>query len=174
MNTLLRVRFAYGRLLLLCGWIAGVITFATMCLIVANVVSRYAIGVPIAGTLELTEGALPLIIFLALALTQYDGGHIRVTLVTDRLPPAAARALAVIAMLAGVVLFAWAAWAGWLAAGRSFAMGEMERGSIRFPLWPIKYAVCAGMVILSVQFLVDAACVATGMKPREINPEEVE
>lgn len=174
MNALLRVRSAYGRLLLLCGWIAGLITFATMCLIVGNVVSRYAVGVPIAGTLELTEGALPLIIFLALALTQHDGGHIRVTLVTDRLPQPVARVLAVIAMLAGVVLFSWAAWAGWLAANRSFAIGEMERGSIRFPLWPIKYAVCFGMILLSVQFLIDAVCVAAGMKPQEINPEEVE
>ena len=163
MNTLLRFRSAYGRLLTLCGVIAGVITFAMMALVTVNVVSRYAFNRPIAGAFELTEGALPIIIFLSLALTQYHGGHIRVTLLTDRLGPAIGRAAMVIAMLAGAVLFAWAAWAGWLAAAKSLTIGEIERGSIRYPIWPIKYAVCFGMFLLSLQYLIDAACAAMGI-----------
>ncbi|MCD1619337.1 TRAP transporter small permease [Salipiger manganoxidans] len=174
MNTLTRVRTAYGRFLTLCGWVAGAATFAMMCIVVANVVTRYTLNSPIAGTLELTEGALPLIIFLSLALTQFHGGHIRVTLLTDRLPHGLARALSVIAMLAGAVLFGWAAWAGWLSAEKSFAIGEMKRGSIRYPVWPIKYAVSFGMALLTLQFLLDALCVAAGMTPAKPDPEEVE
>lgn len=96
------------------------------------------------------------------------------TLVTDRLSEPAARTLAVIAMLAGATLFAWAAWAGWLSAEKSVAIGEMKRGSIRYPVWPIKYAVCAGMALLTIQFLIDAACAAAGMKLHEADPGEVE
>lgn len=174
MDRLVRIRLAYGRLLTCCGWVAAIVTFAVMCLIVTNVILRYGFGTPIAGTLELTEGALPLIIFLSLALTQFHGGHIRVTLLTDRVPPSMARGLGVLAMLAGAVLFAWAAWSGWLAAEKSMAIGEMKRGSVRYPVWPIKFAVCFGMVLLAVQFLIDAACVAAGMKLHESDPEETE
>ncbi|MEI4470124.1 TRAP transporter small permease subunit [Frigidibacter sp. MR17.24] len=165
MNTLTQVRAGFGRFLTLCGWIAGAVTFAVMCLTLANVVSRYGLSRPIAGSLELTEAALPLIIFLSLALTQFHGGHIRVTLLTDRLPAGAARAAQVLALLAGALLFAWAAWAGWLSALKSLAIGEMERGSIRFPVWPIKFAVCFGMALLTVQFLIDAVCTAAGLTP---------
>ncbi|ETX13366.1 hypothetical protein OCH239_10625 [Roseivivax halodurans JCM 10272] len=174
MTTLFLVRSVYGRFLTLCGWVAGVATFAMMCLVTVNVVTRYAFNRPIAGTLELTEGALPLIIFLSLALTQFHGGHIRVTLLTDRLPQGLARGLSVLAMLAGAVLFAWAAWAGWLSAEKSFAIGEMKRGSIRYPIWPIKYAVSFGMALLTLQFLLDALCTAVGMTPASPDPEEVE
>lgn len=174
MESLIRFRSAYGRLLTLCGWIAAAVTFAVMCLVVANVVLRYGFNTPIAGTLELTEGALPLMIFLSLALTQYHGGHIRVTLLVDRLPEGLARALGVLAMLAGALLFAWATWAGWLSALKSLDIGEMKRGSIRYPIWPIKFAVAFGMAALAVQFVIDALCVAAGMQLHEPQPEEVE
>ncbi|MBU1314536.1 MAG: TRAP transporter small permease [Alphaproteobacteria bacterium] len=172
MTTLFRVRMAFGRVLLACGWIAGAVAFSMMVLVVANVISRYGLNIPIAGTLELTEGALPLIIFLSLALTQYDGGHIRVTLLTDRLPRLGARSLSVLALLAGAVLFAWASWAGWLSAEKSFLIGEMKRGSIRYPVWPIKFAVSFGMALLTIQFLIDALCVAAGLKLPHDMPEE--
>lgn len=173
MDNLLRFRSAYGRLLTLCGIIAGIVTFAIMLLVTVNGVARYLFNSPVAGAFELTEGALPIIIFFSLALTQYHGGHIRVTLITDRLGPMMARAAMVLAMLAGAVLFAWAAWAGWLAAAKSLSIGEVERGSIRYPVWPIKYAVCFGMALLSLQFLIDALCAAVGLDPHANDPEEI-
>ncbi|SMX32840.1 TRAP transporter small permease subunit [Actibacterium lipolyticum] len=152
----------YGAFLTLCGTVAGALTFGVMCLVVANAVMRYGFNRPIAGTLELTEGALPFMIFLSLALTQFHGGHIKVVLLTQALSPALARAAKVFAMLLGAVLFAWAAYAGWLMAVKSFAMGELERGSIRFPIWPVKFAVFFGLMLLSIQFFLDAIYCALG------------
>ncbi|CCF18323.1 conserved hypothetical protein; putative TRAP-type C4-dicarboxylate transport system, small permease component; putative membrane protein; putative Tripartite ATP-independent periplasmic transporter, DctQ component; putative exported protein [Pseudorhizobium banfieldiae] len=172
MLTLSRIRTGFGWLLTTFAWISSAVAFCVMVLVVANVVSRYGFNMPIAGTLELTEGALPLIIFLSLAITQYHGGHIRVTLITDRAPESIARALTIFALLAGALLFGWATWAGWLSAEKSFAIGEMKRGSIRYPVWPIKYAVSAGMALLTVQFLIDALWVASGRQlPHEL-PED--
>lgn len=162
MQTIARLRLIYGRFLNLCGLIAGVITFAVMCLVVTNALMRYGLNQPVKGTLELTEGALPLMIFLSLALTQFEGGHIKVVLLTQHLAPGGQRALKVIAMLMGAGLFAWAAYAGWLMAEKSYRIGELERGSIRFPIWPIKGAVFFGLLILSVQFFIDAIYCALG------------
>lgn len=162
MENLLRVRQSYGGLLTLCGLIAGWLTFAVMLLVVGNVVLRYGFNRPVPGTLELTEGALPLIIFLSLALTQYHQGHIKVVLLTQHLPAGLRRVLRVIAMLAGAVLFAWAAWAGWEAGLKSLKIGEMERGAVRYPLYPIKFAVSFGMILLTLQFLLDALSFTLG------------
>ncbi|MCT4370059.1 TRAP transporter small permease subunit [Yangia mangrovi] len=162
MQTLETLRRRYGAFLSLCGTVAGVLIFAVMLLVVANVVMRYAFNQPVAGTLELTESALPLIIFLSLAMTQMHGGHIKVVLLTQRLPVGLARAAKVLAMLAGCVLFAWAAYAGWVMAAKSFAIGELERGAIRFPIWPIKFAICFGLALLAIQYLLDGIWVALG------------
>lgn len=174
MQTIDLLRRRFGEFLGLCGTIAGALTFAVMCLVVANAVMRYGFNRPISGTLELTESALPLMIFLSLALTQFDGGHIRVVVLTQHLPQGLQRGLTVAAMILGAVLFAWAAWAGWNLAMRSLAMHEMERGSIRFPLWPVKFAVFFGLGLLAVQFLIDAIHAALGGTPHTPQAEQQE
>lgn len=174
MNALLSLRRGYGALLGLCGLVAGFVTFAVMLLVVANALMRFGFNAPIAGTLELTEAALPLLIFLSMALTQYEGGHIKVVLLTQRLGPGARRALTVLAMLLGAALFAWAAYAGWNMVARSFAINELERGSIRFPIWPVKFVVFLGLAMLSVQFLLDALTAAFGAPLPQAHAEEVE
>ncbi len=162
MSQFERLRRAYGALLTLCGLIAGAVTFLVMCLVVGNALLRYSLNAPISGTLEITESALPFMIFLALALTQYEGGHIKVVLLTQSLPAGPARAIRVLAMLLGLAFFAWAAWAGWLMVLKSWTIGELERGAVRFPLWPVKGVVFLGLALLAVQFLLDAVWAALG------------
>jgi TRAP-type C4-dicarboxylate transport system permease small subunit len=174
MQTFESLRQIYGRVLAICGLIAGGITFAVMCLVVTNALMRYGLNQPVKGTLELTEAALPLMIFLSLALTQFHGGHIKVVLLTQHMAPGAQRTLKVLAMLMGAALFAWAAYAGWLMAEKSFRIGELERGSIRFPIWPIKGAICFGLLLLSVQFLIDAIYAALGGNLNDGEGEAVE
>lgn len=174
MERLEAIRRAFGKLLEGCGVAAGIATFAIMGLVVANALLRYGFGAPIAGTLEITESALPFVIFLSLALTQYQGGHIRVVLLTQHLPPGPARAVRVVVLLAGLGLFAWAAWASFGMAAKSFAIGEMERGAVRFPIWPVKMVVCVGLLLLAIQFLLDALYAALGGSLPDSEPEQVE
>ncbi|MEO4042791.1 TRAP transporter small permease subunit [Hoeflea sp. CAU 1731] len=164
MKNLERLRASYGVVLTQCGLLAGILTFAVMCLVVANALLRFIFNAPIAGTLELTESALPLMIFLSLALTQLKGEHIKVVLLTQHFQAPLQRFVKVIAMLLGALLFAWAAYAGWNMAMKSFAIGELERGSIRFPIWPVKFAVFFGLALLAIQFLLDAIYCAMGGK----------
>ncbi|KMK65926.1 TRAP transporter small permease subunit [Puniceibacterium sp. IMCC21224] len=174
MQTFARLRESFGLLLSFCGLIAGALTFAVMCLVVTNVLMRYGFNAPVKGTLELTESALPLMIFLSLALTQFEGGHIKVVILTQHLAPGGQRATKVIAMLLGAGLFAWAAYAGWIMTEKSYRIGELERGSIRFPIWPIKGAVFFGLLMLSIQFLIDAIYCALGGTLPDSEAETVE
>lgn len=159
------VRAAYGRALFVAGGIAGIVTFAMMVLVVANVVMRSFADAPIDGTLELTQSALVILIFLSLALTQYEGGHIHVVVLTQRLPRPLRRVARFLAMLLGLVFFAWATVGTTDFALRSFAINEQEWGSIRYPIWPIKFVVAVGLFALAIQFLIDTVGALIGALP---------
>lgn len=158
----LRMRAFYGRILLAAGTLAGAVTFLMMVLVVANVVMRSFFDVPVDGTLELTQSSLVVLIFLSLALTQYEGGHIHVVLITGRLPAGLQRLMNFIAMALGFAFFAWATYAAFGLAMRSYAIGEQQWGSIRYPLWPVKFISFAGLLALAVQFFIDALGVLIG------------
>lgn len=160
-----RLYRSFGRFLTWLGVLAGLITFAVMWLVVANSLMRKIFNQPIQGTYEITESALVLMVFLALAYTQYQRGHIRVTLVTRHLPMTLQHWLYVAGLTVGFLFFAWCGYAAYLDAHQAYVVGEQEWGLIRFPLWPIKFCLFGGIVLISLQYLLDAirhAFVATG------------
>lgn len=163
MSAFQRLYRGYGRLLRGVGLISSAATLLTMALVVANIIGRYLFNKPVVGTLEFTESLLVLIIFCSVALTQYEGGHIRVNLITRRLPPSVQRIFTVIAMLAGCAFFTWCSYAGWRFAVEAYSFNEQEWGEIVFPLWPMKFVVFFGLATLALQFLLDA--IAETMMP---------
>ncbi len=86
---------------------------AILGLVVAAVVMRYAIAAPFRFTEELSGLLLSAMAFLALPFAMAGNANIRVTLVTDKLPPAARRIawfLGQCVMLAFCGVFAWESW----------------------------------------------------------------
>jgi TRAP-type C4-dicarboxylate transport system permease small subunit len=154
-SGLQRLRQAYGRFLHAFGLASAVSTFAMLVLVVANVIGRYLFNAPITGAFEITESLLVVVIMLGLGLTQYHDGHIRVTILTRRMPPAWARLAKICALLLGAVFFAWCAYASWKFAYESYSFNEQEWGTITFPLYPFKFVVFLGVVLLGIQFLLD-------------------
>jgi TRAP-type C4-dicarboxylate transport system permease small subunit len=163
MSAFQRLYRGYGTMLRGFGLISAASTFLMMVLVVANIIGRYLFNKPLTGTLEFTESLLVLVIFLSVALTQYDGGHIRVTLLTRRVPKASARVLTVFSMLAGAAFFGWCSYASWKFALQSWSFNEQEWGTVVFPLWPVKFVVFVGITLLAIQFLLDA--IAETMMP---------
>lgn len=171
MSNFERFYRGYGSFLRAMGFISSIATFGMMVLVVCNVCSRYLLNRPITGTLEITESLLVVVIFLAVGITQYEGGHIRVTLLTRRMSPRMAHAANVLCMLCGALFFAWCAYATWYFAMQSYSFDEHEWGSIVFPLYPIKFVIFAGMVMLAFQFLLDA--IAENIIPIKADQEHV-
>lgn len=84
---------------------AALILFA-MLLVSAEVISRKFFNMPIPGQLELGELLMPPIIFLAIAHTQSTGGHVRMTIVIDHMPPAWRHAAEIIVKLLAIAVYA--------------------------------------------------------------------
>lgn len=162
MSSFAHLQRRFAGLLFACGLIAGAMIFLMMLLVVANALLRFLFNEPIAGTLEITESLLTILIFLSLALTQYEGGHVRVLLLVKHFPASIRRAAKFTAMVLGVIFFAWCTYAAWGFAMKSWVMDEHEWGTIQFPLYPVKFVVVAGLLLLTIQFLFDAIAVALG------------
>ena len=135
--------------------LSGVILFFMMFLVVANTMSRKFFNAPIFGAFEVTQSLLTLAIFLSIAYTQREGGHINVDVLSRHFSKGAQSVMQLIAPLFGVVCFVWATYANWIFAYESYLTNEQEWGAITYPIWPVKMAMCAGLGLLAIQFFAD-------------------
>jgi TRAP-type C4-dicarboxylate transport system permease small subunit len=139
-----------------CAVVAGFLLFALMWLICVNAFSRKLLNAPVVGTLELTEAIMPFVILLPMAFTQFRRGHIRVTLLTRHIPFNTRHILHIAAFVIGGIFFCWVAWATAGFAMRAWNVGETAWGLIRIPLWPTKWVISIGAMLLAGQFFLDA------------------
>jgi TRAP-type C4-dicarboxylate transport system permease small subunit len=95
------------RLLALAG---GAILLFLMGFIVVDVVLRYVFNAPFSSSKEITEFAMSLIVFLAIAYCGWTGGHIAVDLFERWLDRPALRFLPAANSFIGAALFAVIAW----------------------------------------------------------------
>lgn len=147
----------YGKLLLAFAIVAGLATFAIMWIIDINAFSRRLFNAPLPAGVELTQSLLPAVILLPFGYALLTRQHVNTVVLTSRLSPTFRRVLHVFWMLVGFVLFAAVTYGSFQYAMRSYNMNEQVWGAtIRFPLWPSKFAVSLGAVLICIQFLLEA------------------
>ena len=147
---------AFGRLVSLMAVVSGAIIFSIMVIVATNVFLRRFFNAPLEGTLEVTELLMPFAIMLPMAYAQLQLSHIRVTILSSRLPLSLGRNLYAFALCAACIFFGWATLASGEYALKSWEINERVYGAtIILPLYAAKFAVSAGLLLLSVQFLFD-------------------
>lgn len=133
---------------LLCGLLSGTALFAIMALTFFDVLGRKFADNSIAGSLELTELLMVVVIFGALPLVSARGEHVEFDSLDPYLPQWLRRAQALLVhLLCGVVLLALA-WLMWRTGGQFLDNGETT-AQLRILKAPFIY----GMAVL---------CAATG------------
>jgi len=68
------------------GWVGCVLIYMMVALVTVHVFGRFLLGKPILGVIELVELAMVIIAFFAIPYTAMMRGHVRVDVVTSRLP----------------------------------------------------------------------------------------
>ena len=111
--------------------------------------------VPFPGTVESVESLLVVSVYFGVALVALEAGHVNVTIGTDRLPVGGRHLLDAAANLLAAVVFGFLAGGAVAEASRSIALLEFRLGVYRFPLWPFKTLFAAGLVLLTVQLLLN-------------------
>lgn len=127
----------------------------SMLLGVADVVGTKFLGLPVPGTLEVTESTMVLIVFGALAYTQERRGHIRVELLHAHVGPRAKSFMDAVTHVIAFVFFALLAWQGIGEVLYSWEIREATMGTVRFPLYPARFLLVLGTVLLLLQLALD-------------------
>ncbi|MFC1985283.1 TRAP transporter small permease subunit [Chloroflexota bacterium] len=122
-------------------------------LVVVDVSLRYLFAKPIPGALESTELLMPWVCLLGLAYTLARGGHVRVTLILDRLPLRLQLWGEVFACVIGLSLCVPLTYYSWLHFWEAFMIREYMDALVKLPWYPAKLAMPIGFFALSVQFM---------------------
>ena len=128
---------------------AGMVT--AMFLGAGDVVGTQFFGWPIPGVLEITESTMTLIVFGALAYAQIRRNHIRVELIYSHMGPRTRAAMDVAANVAAIIFFGFLLSEAIAEGMTSWRIRETADGLIQFPLYPARWILISGTVMLLLQ-----------------------
>lgn len=129
---------------------ASMILFA-MLLVSAEVISRKFFNAPIPGQLELGELLMPPIIFLAIAYTQSTGGHVRMTVVIDHLPPAWRHVTEIVVKVLAIAVYAVLCYHSAKYAFRTWEFHDVTMSPPYFVIWPSAIMVPIGIFLVTLR-----------------------
>ena len=139
-------------------WATRGVSFAGMFLLIplmlltsSEVVSRYLWDYPLPGTLELSSYMLSIFILLGVAYTQQAKGHVKVTMLTTRLPRRVRLALEMLTTLLSIYIVSILAWQGWVVGIEEKAVSDM----LRIPQMPFKMLVSVAGALLTLELILD-------------------
>lgn len=136
------------------NWMAAAAIIAVMVIVCINVVGRGVFGSPLKGTVDIVSLLGALVIAGAIAYTQVLKGHIRITLLVEKLPDRIRYIIASIIDLIGLALFAIISWQTILFARDTYDIGELSE-VLKVPLTPFAVVVTVGCIALTLVLLVD-------------------
>jgi TRAP-type transport system small permease protein len=166
-NAAHKLEWAVGRLSLLMGFLAALCIIAITVSTLAEVFYRYFLGRSFLGVIELVEMLMAFIFFALMSYTQHLKGHLRLTLLTDRLPPKAQLGLDVFVLMLVLGFVTIMAWQAWDEAIISTQRRQIRFGAIEYPLWPGKIAAAAAVAVMCLQLLVDLLVRMAALTGRE-------
>lgn len=141
----------FDRFLRLLALASGAILVLLMVFIVADVVLRYVFNAPFSSSKEVTEFAMALVVFLAIAYCGWTGGHIAVDLFEKALDRPSLWWLPAVISFAGALLFAVIAWRAVL---ETIATLPQISNMLRMPHYPFRFVVAFGSAMFALVMLI--------------------
>lgn len=129
---------------------------------VVDVLVRWISRSSVPGMIEVAETALVTSVFLGLAWTSMQGGHVAVTIVTDRLRPQLARIVSSLIWFLNAGMLAWMAYASVLRALLSTQLNETRFGLVQWSVWPLRWIIAVGLLLWTVVAIVNLVRVLSG------------
>jgi TRAP-type C4-dicarboxylate transport system permease small subunit len=146
------------------GYLAAVCLTFICVLITAQIIGRLVdrtavamgggrIGLAVPGLSEISGFLLVGASFLGLAYTFVHGGHIRVTLLIGRFPPAPRAWVEVLCLSIALALCLYLAWNLYWLLDDSITFNETSYGLLRIPLWIPQTAMLAGVILFCLALI---------------------
>ena len=141
-----------------------------MLLTTSDVIGRSIFNRPIAGTFEITQFMLAIIVLLGIGYAQQTRQHVRVELFVDKLLPRGRIAVDIIFTLIALIFVALLAWQGWK---ESFVAIKMETASdiLKIPSYPFEFLIAVGAFLLALELLIKVINDIRGFKAGKVEEE---
>ncbi len=155
------------RLFEVTGYLAGLFMIGTLLAVLSSIFGRFIPALDLQGADAYAGYCMAASAFLALATTLRRGEHIRVTLIINRLSPAAYRWLDMFCHLLALAVSTTLAWYSIRLVRQSLAFNDVSTGLDATPLWIPQIGMAVGTTMLALAFAVDLVDVISGVKVRE-------
>ena len=146
------------------GIVAGLLLFYLIIGIGLDVTLRAVTGRGIPSVAEYADIVLVGLVYLSLARTQADGGHVASELVAMRLPPRLRVALELLGLIVVLGFLAGLTWFALETAIGSYQRGEYRLGLTGALIWPARWAIVVGLIAWQLQLLVRGADLVQGLR----------
>ena len=167
MSLLARVLAGLDALSRACGYVAAALVVGIAALILAEIFCRTVLNVSLSFAWEYSAYFLAVSIFLAAAFTLRTGGHVRVMLLSQNVPPRTAHRLDLLATAAGTAAAGWLAWSLAAFAWRSWATGSTSATIDETPLVYPQAAMAFGAALLTLQLAARMVRLLAGDPPED-------
>ena len=145
------IRSAVRWLTRVAAYLGMILLIPMMLLTSAEVVGRGLWDRPIPGTLEMSSYMLAIFLLLGIAYTQQVKGHVRVTMLTSRLPERAREVLGICTTLLTLFIVVILCWQGWQVGIEETTVSDM----LRIPQRPFRLLVSVGAGLLALELILD-------------------
>lgn len=153
-NTLERINQGANAVLVAISAVA-LISMAFM--VTYDVFVRNVFNAPLPASVEISQLMEPYVVFLPFAYTLAIGAHVRVTLLTMRLPQVLFLSSEVLVYLLDLLFFSLLAYFSWQEFMESWAVDEIMLAAIKLPWWVGKFSMPLGMLFIALQCVVQLA-----------------
>ena len=166
------LRSVLDRLYLYCGYLAAAFMVGIGLCILAQILWRVG-----GRTLDATEASgfcLAASIFFGLAHTLRHGAHVRINLLTSKLPARWRHGADILNALLGTAVTGFLAWNLWLLTLQSFNFRDVSPGLLAMPMWIPQSGAAIGVSALAIALLDELFWLIGGGASRCETPDEVD
>lgn len=142
--------------------LSGILNYASMCVIFLiaavmfiDISLRLTVKISLLGTYEITEMGMIVVIFGAMAHTQFLKGHVHVKMLVEKFPDEVQRITEGLLLLLTAVVCAFVAYSGFTQASVYYAK-KATTAVLKIPYYPFAYFMAVSLALLTVMFLLDA------------------
>jgi TRAP-type C4-dicarboxylate transport system permease small subunit len=135
--------------------VGGLVVVVLMFMVGLDALGRKTFGA-LPGALEFSEAIMVPAVFLPLMFVQLKREHVYVSVVTLGLPVRMQAFLDGAAAVVGALVFALLTWLALNKALDAFAVREYRVAIISVPIWPFRWIIPLGMVLLVFQLVLTA------------------
>jgi TRAP-type transport system small permease protein len=146
-------------------FVAGAVMVALLLWTVGDIIGRSYFGQPFRGTVEMTELAVVVIVYLGLAHTEDRDRHVTVDLLYVHLGRAGQLALRIFAGVVAFAVIGLMTWRLWVYA-EQLDTGGLTTGILRIPLYPVGLLAVIGSAALGLAILSKTVLAAKALAER--------